>query len=206
MTGSTLLGMGHYVPPRTVTNDDLASLMDTTDEWIVQRTGIRQRHLAGPDETTSVLGTRAELKNMNSFKALHDGLAHVEPRHGHAALDAANQFDEFEVEVHRTGELRGAGLERAQLGDLPGFTSALERLYLAAGDESEAWDQAVATIEDLVWSVQPKRTREDRKHLVALLPSLDQYSCSYGEPGGFMRRMREDEGTWLGHVLEHVAI
>ena len=52
------------------------------------------------------------------------------------------------------------------------WVAALEQVYLAAGDESEAWDQAVATIEDLVWSVQPKRTREDRKHLVALLPSL----------------------------------
>ena len=52
------------------------------------------------------------------------------------------------------------------------WVTTLEQVYLAAGDESEAWDQAVATIEDLVWSVQPKRTREDRKHLVALLPSL----------------------------------
>jgi hypothetical protein len=52
------------------------------------------------------------------------------------------------------------------------WITTLEHVYLAAGDESEAWDQAVATIEDLVWSVQPKRTREDRKHLVALLPSL----------------------------------
>jgi hypothetical protein len=52
------------------------------------------------------------------------------------------------------------------------WVAALEQVYLSAGDESEAWDQAVATIEDLVWSVQPKRTREDRKHLVALLPSL----------------------------------
>jgi cyanophycin synthetase len=42
--------------------------------------------------------------------------------------------------------------------------------------------------------------------LVAALPGLDDHGCSYGEPGGFLRRMREDEGTWLGHVLEHVAI
>jgi hypothetical protein len=52
------------------------------------------------------------------------------------------------------------------------WVATLEQVYLSAGDESEAWDQAVATIEDLVWSVQPKRTREDRKHLVALLPSM----------------------------------
>ncbi|KWS06550.1 Cyanophycin synthase [Lysobacter capsici AZ78] len=42
--------------------------------------------------------------------------------------------------------------------------------------------------------------------LVEALPGLAEHGCSYREPGGFVRRMREDEGTWLGHVLEHVAI
>ncbi len=42
--------------------------------------------------------------------------------------------------------------------------------------------------------------------LLAALPGLREHGCSYGEPGGFVRRMTEDEGTWLGHVLEHVAI
>ena len=42
--------------------------------------------------------------------------------------------------------------------------------------------------------------------LVAALPGLAQHGCSYREPGGFIRRMTEGEGTWLGHVLEHVAI
>jgi len=42
--------------------------------------------------------------------------------------------------------------------------------------------------------------------LAEALPGLAEHGCSYGEPGGFFRRMREDEGTWLGHVLEHVAI
>ncbi len=42
--------------------------------------------------------------------------------------------------------------------------------------------------------------------LVELIPSLFEHTCSFGEPGGFVRRMKEDEGTWLGHVLEHVAI
>jgi cyanophycin synthetase len=44
------------------------------------------------------------------------------------------------------------------------------------------------------------------ERLLALIPTLQEHSCSYGEPGGFVRRLREDEGTWLGHVLEHVAI
>jgi len=48
----------------------------------------------------------------------------------------------------------------------------LEAVYLSDGEESESWGQAVATLEDLVWSVQPKKSNEDRRHLVALLPSL----------------------------------
>jgi hypothetical protein len=52
------------------------------------------------------------------------------------------------------------------------WQSALEGVYLRDGDESETWSTSVATLEDLVWSVQPKRTPEDRKHLIALLPSL----------------------------------
>ncbi|MCB9735112.1 MAG: cyanophycin synthetase [Deltaproteobacteria bacterium] len=42
--------------------------------------------------------------------------------------------------------------------------------------------------------------------LTAALPSLAEHTCSYGAAGGFLRRLREDGGTWLGHVLEHVAI
>jgi cyanophycin synthetase len=42
--------------------------------------------------------------------------------------------------------------------------------------------------------------------LVAALPSLQKHGCSYGEEGGFLRRLVEDEGTWIGHIWEHVAI
>jgi cyanophycin synthetase len=42
--------------------------------------------------------------------------------------------------------------------------------------------------------------------LLAALPGLNEHGCSYREPGGFARRMREGDGTWLGHVLEHTAI
>jgi len=42
--------------------------------------------------------------------------------------------------------------------------------------------------------------------LLNALPGLHEHGCSYGEPGGFVRRLTEDEGTWLGHVVEHVAI
>jgi 3-oxoacyl-[acyl-carrier-protein] synthase-3 len=54
-----VLGCGSYLPQRTLTNDDLARTVDTSDEWIVQRTGIRERHVAAEGEMTSDLGVAA---------------------------------------------------------------------------------------------------------------------------------------------------
>jgi 3-oxoacyl-[acyl-carrier-protein] synthase III len=56
---SIVRGVGACLPPRVITNAEMATIVDTTDEWIVQRTGIRQRHVAGDGETTSTLATRA---------------------------------------------------------------------------------------------------------------------------------------------------
>jgi 3-oxoacyl-[acyl-carrier-protein] synthase-3 len=56
---SKITGVGGFVPPRVVTNDDLAQLMDTSNEWIVERTGIRQRHWVDPETTTSDLALEA---------------------------------------------------------------------------------------------------------------------------------------------------
>ncbi len=56
---SVVLGHGAYLPERVLTNDELARMVDTSDEWIVQRTGIRQRHIAAEGEFTSHLGLRA---------------------------------------------------------------------------------------------------------------------------------------------------
>jgi cyanophycin synthetase len=42
--------------------------------------------------------------------------------------------------------------------------------------------------------------------LIETLPGLQNHGCSYGEPGGFIRRMREDEGTWMGHIWEHASL
>ncbi len=52
------------------------------------------------------------------------------------------------------------------------WQGTLQNVYLEEGEESESWGSGVTTLEDLVWSVQPKKTPEDRRHLVALLPSL----------------------------------
>jgi len=59
MLRSVVLGCGSYLPENVVTNDDLAKIVDTTDEWISQRTGIRSRHIAETDEKTSDLAIAA---------------------------------------------------------------------------------------------------------------------------------------------------
>jgi 3-oxoacyl-[acyl-carrier-protein] synthase III len=56
---SVVLGCGAYLPKRVLSNEDLARMVETSDEWIVQRTGIRQRHVAAPGEFTSHLGIAA---------------------------------------------------------------------------------------------------------------------------------------------------
>jgi len=56
---SVVRGVGAYLPERVLTNAELAGMVDTSDEWIQQRTGIRQRHIAAPGETTSQLAARA---------------------------------------------------------------------------------------------------------------------------------------------------
>ena len=54
-----IVGLGSYLPEDRLTNDDLAAFMDTSDEWVFSRTGIRSRHRAKPHETTASLGVEA---------------------------------------------------------------------------------------------------------------------------------------------------
>jgi 3-oxoacyl-[acyl-carrier-protein] synthase-3 len=56
---TVILGTGAFAPERILTNDDLAHMVDTSDEWIRSRTGIRERRIAAPGEATSDLGTEA---------------------------------------------------------------------------------------------------------------------------------------------------
>lgn len=62
MRGARIVGTGRELPPRVVRNEELTRRMDTTDEWIVQRTGIRERRYADPGTTTSTLGSAAARK------------------------------------------------------------------------------------------------------------------------------------------------
>src|SRR5436190_13367203 len=58
-TEAVVTGWGFYVPPKVLTNADLETIVDTTDAWIYERTGIRERHIVEGDEVTSVMATKA---------------------------------------------------------------------------------------------------------------------------------------------------
>ncbi|MEU6357127.1 beta-ketoacyl-ACP synthase III [Streptomyces sp. NPDC047072] len=62
MNGSRIAAVGHYQPAKVLTNEDLAGLVDTNDEWIRSRVGIRTRHIAGPDEPVDELAAHAAAK------------------------------------------------------------------------------------------------------------------------------------------------
>ncbi|MEU2490799.1 beta-ketoacyl-ACP synthase III [Streptomyces sp. NPDC007883] len=59
MTGTRIAALGHHRPARVLTNEDLARMVDTSDEWITSRVGIRTRHIAGPDEPVDELAAHA---------------------------------------------------------------------------------------------------------------------------------------------------
>ena len=70
MIWSRIVGTGSYLPPKVVTNDDLARQMDTSDEWIRTRTGIRQRHIAEPSQTSSDLAVEASRAALAAARVL----------------------------------------------------------------------------------------------------------------------------------------
>lgn len=63
---SKILGTGSYLPEKVLTNQDLEKIMDTSDEWITTRTGIKRRHIAGDNDTTADLATKAARKALES--------------------------------------------------------------------------------------------------------------------------------------------
>jgi 3-oxoacyl-[acyl-carrier-protein] synthase-3 len=65
-THSRVLGTGSYLPERILTNADLEKIIDTSDQWIVERTGIRERHIAAPTEVTSDLAVAAARRALDA--------------------------------------------------------------------------------------------------------------------------------------------
>jgi len=69
-----IIGTGSYAPEKVVTNADLAKLVDTTDEWIVERTGIRERRMAAPGEFTSDMALKAAVRALEMAKTRPEDL------------------------------------------------------------------------------------------------------------------------------------
>jgi 3-oxoacyl-[acyl-carrier-protein] synthase-3 len=64
--GAIIAGTGSFVPEKRLTNDDLSRMVDTNDEWITQRTGIKERRIAGPGESTATLATHAARRALDA--------------------------------------------------------------------------------------------------------------------------------------------
>ncbi len=71
---SEIIGVGSYVPPKVYTNFDIEKMMDTTNDWIVQRTGIEQRHWVDAETTTSDLALNASIKAIENAKIAKEDL------------------------------------------------------------------------------------------------------------------------------------
>ena len=66
MNKSRIIGTGSYLPERVLTNNDLTKIVDTSDKWIIERTGIRQRHIAAENETTADIAYQSSLRALKS--------------------------------------------------------------------------------------------------------------------------------------------
>ncbi len=107
---AVIKGTGSALPKRRVSNDELAAKVDTSDEWITERTGIKFRHIAGPDETTATLGAEAARNALDAarmtekdidliivatctpdqtFPATATKVQHILGHHGGVAFDVA---------------------------------------------------------------------------------------------------------------------
>lgn len=66
LCASSIIGTGSYLPEKILTNDDLSKIVETSDEWITTRTGIKERHIAAEDQATSDLASEAARRAMTS--------------------------------------------------------------------------------------------------------------------------------------------
>lgn len=110
MLRAVIKGTGSALPKRRVSNEELAAQVDTSDEWITERTGIKYRHIAGPDETTATLGAEAARNALDAagmsekdidliivatctpdqtFPATATKVQHILGHHGGVAFDVA---------------------------------------------------------------------------------------------------------------------
>jgi 3-oxoacyl-[acyl-carrier-protein] synthase-3 len=130
MIRSIVRGFGASLPKRVLTNREMESIVDTTDEWIVQRTGIRQRYIAGDDETTSSLGeaaARAALDNAGLMPGDIDMIIC-------ATSTPDNTFPATAVNIqHRLGIHHGAAFDMQAVCSGFVYAMATADLYIRGG-------------------------------------------------------------------------
>ena len=108
MRRSVLLGCGSYLPEKAMQNSEFEEFLDTSDKWIIQRTGIRQRHIAGENETTADLAENAARRALDSAGIGVDQLDLIIL----ATSTPNNTFPATAVEVqHRLGMKHGAAFD-----------------------------------------------------------------------------------------------
>ncbi|MCU0830195.1 MAG: ketoacyl-ACP synthase III [Rhizobiaceae bacterium] len=132
---SVVRGVGKSMPARILTNAEMETMLETSDEWIVQRTGIRQRHIAGAGETTSTLGlaaARAALANAKMQPADID-LVIV------ATATPDNTFPATAVEIqHGLGISHGFAFDMQAVCSGFVYAVATADMYLKAGQARRA--------------------------------------------------------------------
>ncbi len=120
VTRSVVLGTGSYLPERVLTNADLSKIVETSDDWIVQRTGIRQRHIAADGETTADLAEIAARRALDAAGLTADDIDLVIL----ATATPDNTFPATSAEVQaRLGIRKGAAFDVAAV--CSGFVYAL---------------------------------------------------------------------------------
>lgn len=125
---ASILATGSYVPERVLTNAELEKMVDTTDEWILTRTGIRERRIARPDEATSDMGAEAARRALANAGVSPEEvdiiiLATITPDMGfpntacfvQAKIGAKNAFC-FDLEAACSGFVYGLDLARQYIG------------------------------------------------------------------------------------------
>jgi hypothetical protein len=147
--------------------------MGTDDPLYSHIDAIVHRILDGFTDNLAIFDEARE--KLEKFRAEEEKVAEANIQ---STAEEINQTDRKEM---ATAVAKAEVERRIQMYPVPNFlatflrqqwTPTLEEVYLRHGEESDTWEQSIGMLEDLVWSVQPKRTKDDRKHLVALLPSL----------------------------------
>ena len=84
MITGKIVGLGSYLPPKIMTNDDLAQIVETNDEWITERTGIKRRHVAdGIEDKSSTMACKAAVKGNQklSYEEANDSTGPIQRNH-----------------------------------------------------------------------------------------------------------------------------